>query len=154
MDEKGYTLVEVLVCVALAVLLIGSSMAAFYGTSLLAQTAKHRIEALQIVRGQLEELKVTDFDLIVNSTATVSYDPGPDGVFGNADDEQGTLTVSVADWLDMDSDGNTTETSVDINGGGNDPTAAKPVRVTFTWAEFMIGQTRDQSVFLDTLIAS
>ena len=153
MSEKGFTMVEVLICAGFAVLLIGSSMAAFLGAGVTGSMAKHRMEALQVVRGKMEETKITLLASIVDSTSTVSYDPGPDGAFGNGDDLQGTLGVSVRDWLDMDADGNTTETSIDINGGGNDPSVVKPVRVTFTWQEYILGMTKSLSVSVDTLVA-
>lgn len=117
--------------------------------------AKHRVQAIQVARGQVELLKATAFAAIANSVSVVAYDAGPDGIWGNADDFTGTLTVTVADLADFDADGNTAETAVDVNGDNvNDATAARPVRVTFTWAESVVGITRNMTVTIDTLIAA
>ena len=154
--KDGFTLVEVLVAVGIAVALFASLAAAFLSVKSIAISSRHRIQALQVVRGQLELLKGTSFTLIANGVQNnVVYDAGPDGLFGTADDLKGTLTTTVQDFLDMDGDGNATETSIDISGDGvNDPNSAKPVRVSFTWTERALGQNKTCTVFADTLIAA
>lgn len=132
-----------------------SLITAFMAVKLTNVMAKHRVQAIQVARGQVELLKATAFAAITNSVAVAAYDAGPDGIWSTADDFTGTLTVTVADLADFDGDGNTAETAVDINGDNiNDPTAARPVRVTFTWAESVVGLTRNMTVTIDTLIAA
>ncbi len=153
-DSKGFTMVEALVAFGLSIMVIASLLATFSGVKSINALVKHRIQTLQIVRGQIELLKVGGFSAIVNSTSTVSYDAGVDGLFNTADDLRGTLTVTVRDYMDMDNDSNTTETAIDVNGGGNDPGAAAPVRVSFTWTQNIVGQSRNSTVFVDTLLAA
>lgn len=112
---------------------------------------------MEVVRGKVEALKKTVYANINNSTQTVSLDAGRDGVFGTADDVQGTLTVAVQDFLDYDGDGNTTENRISVDSygpGGTNEDVAKPVRVTMTWTQKLLGQNRNLSVSVDTLIAA
>ncbi|MCG3177095.1 MAG: hypothetical protein MOGMAGMI_02061 [Candidatus Omnitrophica bacterium] len=132
-----------------------SLITAFMAVKMTNTMAKHRVQAIQVARGQVELLKATAFGAIANAVNVAAYDAGPDGIWGNADDFTGTLTVTVRDVADFDGDGNTAETAVDIDGDNvNDATAALPVRVTFTWAESVLGLTRNMTVTIDTLIAA
>lgn len=152
-SKKGYTLVEVMVALGITVVLFGSMVMTFLTVKSINIMARHKIQAVQAVRGQIENLKAGAFGNIANSTQVASYDAGADGVFGTGDDMQGTLTTSVQDSVDFDNDGNTAETQIDVDGqGGNDTTAA-PVRVSFTWNEYVIGQSRNLTVSADTIIA-
>lgn len=153
--ETGFTFVEVCFALAIATGLAASLVSIFLGVKSVTMLARHEIEASEVMRGQVETLKATAFGAIINSTQTASYDAGPDGIFGTVDDMRGTLTVTVQDFLDMDGDGNTTETAIDVDGDTiNDPSAAVPVRVSFSWREHLLGFTKTFSVFADTLIAS
>ncbi|MNC98385.1 hypothetical protein D3C83_163250 [compost metagenome] len=53
----------------------------------------------------------------------------------------------------MDGDGNANEALIDVDGDGTND-AAKPVRVTFTWREFVQHQNRNFSIWFDALIAA
>jgi len=149
------TLVEVLVALVLTLLLFGSLLASILTVRSLGSLTRHKMQAVEVVRGRMEELKVTAFDQIVDSSVAATYDAGDDGLFGTADDRQGTLGVTVQDFLDMDGDGNVTETAIDLDGDAvNDAAFAKPVRVTFTWTQFVVGQSSTYSVSADTLVAA
>ena len=150
---KGYTLVEVLMGLGITMLLFGSMALTFVAVKSINMMARHKMQAMQVVRGQVENLKAGAFTNIVNSNSQVSYDAGPDGVFGNADDLRGTLTTQVQDLQDFDGDGNMAETQINVdNTGGNDAVAA-PLRISFAWPEYVVGQTRNMNVSVDTIIA-
>ncbi len=104
-SKRGFTLAEVMIAFAVSLALFAAVLAAYLGVKSLNLLAKHHMQAVEVVRGRVESLKVTAYAAIVNGTTTVSYDAGPDGIFGNADDLQGTLTVTVQDFLDYDGDG-------------------------------------------------
>ena len=152
-SNKGYTLIEVMMAFGITMVLFGSLVVTFLAVKSINTMARHKIQALQVVRGQVENLKAGAFAAVVNSTTNASYDAGTDGVYGNADDMQGTLTTTVQDLMDFDGDGNTAETQINVdNTGGNDSNAA-PVRISFTWNEWVIGQSRNMTVSVDTIIA-
>ena len=152
---QGFTYPEVLLAIAISVLLFTSLLAVFTVVKSVNKMAQHNMEAMQVVRNRMELLKATAFANITASQQQMAYDAGVDGVFGTADDLNGTLTVALQDFLDMDGDGNTAEAAIDVDGnGGNDATAAVPVRVTFTWSEHLLGQDKNLSAFADTLIAA
>ncbi|MBI4353393.1 MAG: prepilin-type N-terminal cleavage/methylation domain-containing protein [Candidatus Omnitrophica bacterium] len=155
MGRRGFTLVEVLVSLGLGVALFAAFVSALMGVMYVNGMTRHRMQAAQVVRGEAELLKATAFGFIADRSVELSYDAGADGVFGTSDDLKGTLTVTVRDFLDMDGDGNTAETAVDVDGdGSNDPSAAKPVRLEFSWSERMLGIYRSSSFFVDILIAA
>lgn len=151
--RKGYTLVEVLVAMGVTLTLFGSTLAVFLTVKSVNTMARHKIQAVQVVRGQVENLKAGAFTAIADGTLAASYDVGPDGVFGNADDMRGTLTTSVRDWMDFDGDGDSTETQINVDNTGGNDTNALPVRVSFDWNEYVIGRTRSMNVSVDTIIA-
>lgn len=153
--QGGFTLPEVMISSALAVLFFTSLILAFMSVKAINVTARYRMQAAQLVRGTLETLKGTEWAVIDNSvTQSVTFDPGPDQTYGTGDDLRGTLTVSVVDALDMDDDDNVQEARIDIDGDGvNDANAAKPVRVVFSWSQNVMGKDRSYSVWADTLIA-
>ncbi len=165
-QESGFTLIEVMVAVGITAIVFAAILAAFLTVKSVNTMARHRIQAMEIVRSRIEQLKRNSFSCIpdenncgnagvVTVSSTVSYDAGADGVFGTADDFTGTLTTALQDGLDLDNDGNTAETAIDVNGDGiNDPADAKPVRVTFTWTQKIYGATKTYSVFADTLISA
>ncbi len=154
-SQKGFTLAELLIATGIATAVFAAIFLAFVTVQSSSMLTRHRMQAMQVVRGQIEFLKVTGFNQVVDSAQTVSYDAGQDGVFGNADDLTGTLTVTVQDFLDMDNDGNTTETAIDIDADGtNDGTVAKPVRAAFTWSQYIVGRSRSFTVSADTLVTS
>ena len=149
------TLVEEMVALLLTLLLFSSLLGAILTFRSLSTLTRHKMQAVQVVRGKMEELKVTGFDNIVNSSAAAAYDAGEDGLFGTADDLFGTLSVTVQDFLDMDGDNDKNETAIDLDGDVvNDEAFAKPVRVTFTWTQYVLGQGKTYSVSADTLIAT
>ncbi|MGH7198096.1 MAG: prepilin-type N-terminal cleavage/methylation domain-containing protein [Candidatus Omnitrophota bacterium] len=154
-NSRGMTLVEVLVALVLTLILFSSLLASILTIRSLSALTRHKMQATQVVRGQMEALKITAFDDIDDSSVAAPYDAGEDGVFGTADDLQGTLSVTVQDFLDMDGDGDAAETAIDLDGDAvNDTAFAKPVRVTFTWTQFVVGQSQVYSVSADTLIAA
>ncbi len=153
-NKKGFTLVEVMMAIVISVTMFGSMMAAFLAVKSINMMARHKIQAVQVVRGQIENLKAAQFSTVANGVQTVSYDAGPNGTFGNADDMQGTLTTTVQDFMDFDGDGNKTETQINVDGIGGNDAVAVPVRVSFAWKEYVLGQSRNMSVFADTIIAS
>ncbi len=152
--HRGLTLAEVVVAIGITALAFGSIFAAYGGVKAMTRFNRTQSEAAQVVRSQIELLKATAFANINNATTNnVVFDPGKDGISGNADDRKGTLTVAVRDAADMDSDGNTAETTIDLDNDLTNDANAKPIRVTFSWTEYMVGQKRNFSVFLDTLVA-
>lgn len=152
-SKKGYTLVEVLIALGITVTLFGSMLVTFLAVKSINIMARHKIQAMQLVRGQIENLKAGTFVNVVNSTSTSAYDAGPDGTYGNSDDMNGTLTTTVADVLDFDNDGNSAETTINYDTTAGNDTGAAPVRVSFAWTEYVIGQTRNMTVSATTLIA-
>ncbi len=152
-SKKGYTLVEVLVALGITLTLFGSMAMTFLAVKSINVMSRHKIQAMQVVRGQIENLKAGAFANIVNATSTASYDAGTDGTFGNADDMQGTLTTSVQDWMDFDNDGINNETSINVDNTGGNDTNAVPLRVSFGWSEWVMGQSRNMTVSVDTIIA-
>lgn len=159
-NQSGIALVETLVGAVLSVILFLALMSAFIAVNALNTMSKHNLQAIQIVRGEIERLNGIVFADIVNSvTDDVVYDPGPDQDFASAADNlTGTLTVAAADLLDMDADGaqtscNNNASCIDLDGDGTYDSGIKPVRVSFAWTDTIFGQQKDFSVFADTLIA-
>jgi hypothetical protein len=161
-SRRGTSLIEVLMAGAISMIVFGSILSTVMGISAMTILSKHYVQAMHVVRGQAEEVKGSPFAQITNSNAVVSYDAGPDNIFGSLDDLTGVLTVTVRDALDLDGDGNTAETTIDIDGDGvNDcldfPVCSnpytKPVRITFTWSERLWTINKNMVVSLDTLIA-
>lgn len=164
--EGGFTLVELMTTFSVSAIVFAAILGAFLTVKSVNNTARHRMQAMEIVRSRVEQLKRTTLNCIpdeshcddltvVTVSSTVSYDAGADGTFGTSDDLQGTLTTALQDGMDMDNDGNSTETAVDVNSDGtNDIADAKPVRVTFSWSQKVYGQTKTYSVFVDTLISA
>lgn len=161
-NRRGTSLVEVLVAAGISLVVFASILSTIMGLTAMAAYSRHYAQAMHVIRGEAEELKGTAFADIANSVRQVSYDAGPDTVFGTADDMTGTLSVSLADMLDMDGDNNTAETTIDVDGDGvndcldfpacTDP-YTKPVRITFVWSERLWGAQRNMSATLDALIA-
>jgi type II secretory pathway pseudopilin PulG len=161
-SRRGASLVEVLVASGIALIVFASILSTVMGISAMTVLARHYTQAMHVVRGEAEELKGIAFDNIVNANSQVSFDAGPDNVFGTLDDLTGTLQVAVRDALDMDGDNNTVEAAIDVNGDGvndcldfpacDDP-YTKPVRVTFTWNERLWSVNKNLTVVLDTLVS-
>src|SRR3989338_7487888 len=153
--SEGFTFVEIMISLAICVTVFAALSSAFLAIQSLNAVSRHHVQAAEVVRGEIEILKGTPFGGILDSSDTVPYDAGVDGIFGTGDDLSGTMAVTRGDFLDMDNDGNTAETSVDIDGGGtNDTSAAVPIRVTFTWTQWVLGQTKSYTVATDTMIAA
>ena len=156
LKNSGFTLVEVMVTTGVSVLLLTGFLGSVTVSKSLNALSRHQMQALQVVKSQMELLKATAFSNIADSSAAnTTYDAGVDGTFGTADDLTGTLTVTRGDFLDMDADGNTAETAIDINGDGTNDTAyAVPVRVAFTWTQNIIGTSKSFTVSADTLLSA
>ncbi len=152
-SSGGFTLVEVMMALGISLLMFVALVESFSYIKSISKVSAHHMQATEVLRGAIETLKITPFNNIVNSVSTVSYDAGVDNVFGTADDLKGTLTIAVQDFLDMDNDKNTNETWVDINGDGTNDQVAKPIRASFTWTQATTGKDKQNSVFVDTLIA-
>ncbi len=153
-QNKGFTLIEVLTALAVTATLLGSMVLAYLGVQSINQMSRHKIQAVQMVRGQIEDLKASNFAAITAGTKAASYDAGQDGVFGTSDDMQGTLSTILQDVLDYDNDGNVTESLINVDNSGGNDTVALPVRVSFAWSEYVMGQNRNMSVSVDTIIAA
>ena len=153
-NKNGFTLVEVMMAIAISVSLFGSMAAAFLAVKSINMMARHKIQAVQVVRGQIENMKAATFATLANCVQQSSLDAGPDGTYGNADDIQGTVTTTVQDLADFDNDGNTAETQISVDGPGANDNVALPVRVSIAWTEHVLGTTKNMSVFADTIIAS
>ena len=148
---------EVVIALGISVISFAALTAAYLGVQSLNMMSKRHIQAMEVVRGQIEMLKATAYTAIANSTTTVSLDAGPDGTFGTADDIQGTLTVTVRDFLDYDGDGNAAENRISVDsfgGGGSNDDVVLPVRVALSWTQKVFGGTKVMSVSVDTLIAA
>ncbi len=153
-NVDGFTMVEVLTALGITVTLLGSMVLAYLGVQSINMMSRHKIQAVQVVRGQIENLKSTNFTSIVAGTQAASYDAGSDGVYGTADDMRGTLSTTLQDFLDFDNDGNMVEALINVDNSGGNDTVALPVRVSFAWTEYVIGQSKNMSVSVDTIIAS
>lgn len=145
-------MVEVVISMLVSIFLFLAMFAGLLAIKSLSNFAERRTQAFGVVRGQIERLKGTPFDAI----ATVgpldrAYDAGEDGVFGTGDDLTGSLSVLVQDFMDFDDDGDTDETGINIDNNGG--VMARPVRVTFTWNQRLLGQVVPMTVSLDTLIS-
>ena len=131
--SKGITLVEALV----SILILGITLVAMLGTFIMgrisATKAKYYIEAVNLLRAEMEEVRNTAYGSVVSGAAqSVSIDIGPDLARDTTDDLMGTIQVEVRDKNDLDGDNDTTETEIDIDGDAvNDP--CKPVYVTISW---------------------
>ncbi len=66
----------------------------------------------------------------------------------------GTLSTTLQDFLDFDNDGNMVEALINVDNSGGNDTVALPVRVSFVWSEYVMGQNKNMSVSVDTIIAS
>ena len=160
--EKGLTLVEVVIALGLSVVVFSASIWAAMAVRQTRYMTRHHIQAMNVARSEVERLKGIPFASIGNEdgdndnvdAGPATYDAGPDGQFGTGDDLDGTLTVAVRDFLDMDGDDDTDEIWIDIDNNGVNDQVAKPVRVTFEWTEHMIGPDQDFAVTIDTLIGS
>jgi type II secretory pathway pseudopilin PulG len=95
--DGALTLVEALISVIILNLFLATVLGAFVFGKLSATTAKHRIEAFNVLRQKAEELKNTAYTSISNSTTQVTIDVGKDLVKGTADDLKGTLAVTTTD---------------------------------------------------------
>lgn len=162
LSNRGVTLVEVLIAAGVALVVFVSILSTIMAITAMTMMSRHYTQAVHVVRGQIEELKGTAFAQIANTTTVVSFDAGPDNIFGNQDDLSGTLTVTVRDALDMDGDGDTMESSIDVDGDGTNDCIdfpvcanpyAKPIRVAFTWNARLWGMNKNMTVALDTLIS-
>ena len=151
--KRGYTMVEVMVSILITMTLFGSMIITYMAVKSINTMARHKMQAMQLVRGQIENLKSSQFANIATSTSSSAYDAGKDGTYGTSDDMQGTLTTTVQDFLDFDNDGNSTETQINVDGSGGNDSTAVPVRVQFAWTEYVIGQARNMTVSADTIIA-
>lgn len=150
--NAGFTLLEVLIAFGLLMVLMVSLMHFFLGIKSIGSVNKGHVQAMQVVRGKIEALKGSAFALVANEATVVPYDAGVDGRFGTADDLTGALTVAVGDFLDMDGDGNTVETSIDVNNDLVNDGTTRPVRVSFSWTRRLLGSEKNFSYSVDALI--
>lgn len=104
-ERDGFTLVEVLVGIAAALIIFSAAATSFLVVKSITQMARHKMEVLQLLRGQVELLKATSFQVLrpqagqpigtlsLTNTAgtstpitrTAAYDAGPNGTFGAPD---------------------------------------------------------------------
>ena len=152
--RNGFTLVEVMMALGITVTLFGSMIAAYTAVKSVNMMARHKMQAIQAVRAQIENLKASQFSAIANSTSNVAYDAGKNGTFGNSDDLTGTLTTTVRDYVDFDGDGNMSETQINVDASGGNDSVALPIRVQFAWTEWVVGQSKNMTVSADTIIGS
>jgi type II secretory pathway pseudopilin PulG len=152
-NRRGLTLAEVMVGLAVSLILFTSLIGVMVGFKQIGVVNRHHLQAIQVARGMIETLRHTAFVAIVDSSQVVPFDAGPDQVFGTGDDLTGTLDVLVQDSMDMDDDGDTEESWIDIDGDGNNDQNAKPIQVSFTWTQQLLGQNRDFTQTINTLIA-
>jgi Tfp pilus assembly protein PilV len=150
---RGFTLIEQLVAVAVTVSVFASLLVVMIAIKQVGLTNRHHVQAIQVVRGEVEFIKGTEFDDIEAVTKQVSYDAGADNIFGTDDDFKGTMIVELKDALDMDGDDDTQESFIDINGDGVNDSVVKPIRVSFSWMNTLLGIQKTRTVYIDTLIA-
>jgi type II secretory pathway pseudopilin PulG len=150
--KSGLTLVEAVV----SMLILGIAVGAMLGVLMIGEVstvkAKHHIEAMNLLRLKMEELKNTRYDDIASVTAqNISIDIGQDLIRGTSDDLWGIILVEARDKNDIDGDGNTTEAEIDSNGDGiND--SCKPIYATISWTYPSWGGSSNVSEELVTLI--
>ncbi len=95
MNERGLTLVESMMGLLIAATLFSSLLLAALTVRSVTSMNRHYIQAVNVTRGALERTLGQGYGGAVNSTWVQAYDAGKDGVFGNADDLTGTVTVMV-----------------------------------------------------------
>lgn len=154
MNQKGITLVEIIISLGLSVFVFTALIGAFLGVKSLNDISKTYLQGSLIIRGQMEALKGTAFGLIADANVQTAYDAGPDATWGTVDDLMGTLTTMVQDAADFDADGVTAETDISVDGNASNDGVALPVRVAFTWNQRVLGNNRDFTLTADTIIAA
>jgi len=150
--KSGLTLVEALVSMLILGITVGAMLGVLMIGEVSAVKAKHNIEAMNLLRQKMEELKNTSYDDIKTVSAqNISIDIGQDLVRETSDDLWGVILVEVRDKNDIDGDSDTTEAEIDINGDGiND--SCKPIYITISWTYPSWGGHSNVSEELVTLI--
>jgi len=123
--DSGFSLIEAMVSILLLGIVSGSMVGAFIVGRAGVIRASHYLEAMNLLRLNIEVIRNTTYDSI--DSLEGSYD-----LTEASDNFTGTLTITVHDINDLDSDEITTECEIDITGDG-DNDDIKPVYVTISW---------------------
>jgi len=152
-NKSAFTLVEAVFCVMLLGITVGAMLGAFSIGRISVVKANHYIEAMNLLRQRMEEIKNLSYTNIVSvASQSIVISIGPDLTSGTADDLSGTILVEVVDKNDLDADNNTTETTIDLDGDGTNE-ACKPVYVTISWDSPLWTSNNIVSEELETLIS-
>lgn len=131
--NSGFSLVEAMVSILLLGIVSSSMVGAFIVGRAGVIRASHYLEAMNLLRLRIEDIRNTPYDSIDSlecSGVSISLNPGLTG--DTTDDFWGTIDIITSDVNDLDSDDNITEHEIDIDGDGiND--AIKPVYVIISW---------------------
>ena len=151
-DKRGLTLVEMVISVLILGVVVGAMLGAFMTSRLGMFKAKFYMQAMNLLRYEMEELKNTPYGDISDSKYDTTIDTGSDPD-STADDLIGEVIVEVGDKEDLDGDEDTSEEEINIdNSGGND--LCKPVYVTISWTIPLLGSgNKSESEELVTLIS-
>lgn len=152
-NQKGVSLIEIMVSVGISVFIFLSLISAFLGVKSLSELSESHLQASLIVRSQMEALRGTPYAQLAAANVQTAYDAGPDGTWGTGDDLMGTLTTTLQDNADFDGDGNTTETAISVDADATNDAVAQPARVTFAWAQRVLGHNKNYTVSADTIFA-
>lgn len=130
LNQAGFTLLEVMITLLLAVALVASLLFASLGTRHSVRMAMIQSQALMLARTYVERIRATDYDDVEDDTVnnvTISNN----ATASTADDVKGTVTTDVTD------NGNSTKT----------------VLVTVTWTGKALGANTNRQVSLSTLVS-
>lgn len=104
-QRKGLTLVEMVVSVLILGLALGAMLGSFVIGRISATKAKHRIEAMNLLRAKMEEIKNTPYSNIVDEgpvTVTIDEEEGLRGTRVVDVDDDGYKEVEVViSWQDL-----------------------------------------------------
>ena len=152
-DMRGITLTEAVVSVLILGIAIGAMVGVFMISKVSIIKAKHYIGVTNLLQYEMEELKDAVYDNVASAASQdITIDIGPDLTAGTSDDLTGQITVEVRDKEDLDGDTDTLETTIDVDGDGEND-ACKPVYVTISWTSPGWGGGSSVSEGLATLIS-
>lgn len=127
--KRGFTLVEMVVSILILGIVAGAMIGTFMISKVSVVKAKYYIEVMNLLRGEIENLKNTpyvDIQSVAAQDITIE------------DNLVGQILVEVKDKDDFDGDGDTTEGAIDVDGDGTND-SCKPIYVTISWTSYTWG---------------
>lgn len=98
-DKKGITLVEMVISVLILAMALGAMLGCFVIGRISATKAKHRVQAMNFLRGKMEEIKAIGID---ESSGSYTLEEGLTGTWiVNVDPKDGYKEIEVViSWQD------------------------------------------------------